>query len=325
MSITAQDIATARDALAGVAVRTPLIEVEVEGDAGLKGDAGRRPYEVRLKAEFQQPIGAFKLRGAWNAISRLDAAALSRGVVTSSSGNHGYALAWAAHRKGIRAVVVMPGSAPDIKQRNIESVGGEVQRVGTARGPEQFAHAEMLAEREGMTLIHPFDNADVMAGQATCTLEILEDWPTVSRVVVPTGGGGLLAGACLAVRFSGRPVQVTGVEPENVPKLSRALAEDRAVDVGVGTSLADGTLTRSLGELTWPIIRESGVDAVSATDAEIRAALRWLAARGIVAEPSGALPVAALLSGRLQLTGPTALVISGGNIDPDRHAQLVSE
>ncbi|HRP08157.1 MAG TPA: threonine/serine dehydratase [Gemmatimonadales bacterium] len=313
MSIDAADLAAARDALSGVARRTPLIEVE-----GFD-------HPVRLKAEYLQPIGAFKLRGAWNAISRLDAAARSRGVVTSSSGNHGYALAWAAHRQGIRAAVVMPESAPAIKRRNIETVGGEVHLVGAVRGPEQFTHAEMLAEREGMTLIHPFDHPDVIAGQATCTLEILEDWPEVSRVVVPTGGGGLLSGACLAVRFSGRTVGITGVEPEHVPKLSRALAEGRTVDVGAGTSLADGTLTRSLGELTWPIIREAGVDAVAASDAEIRAALRWLADREIVAEPSGALPVAALLSGRLELSGPTALIVSGGNVDPARHAELVSE
>ena len=306
------DLARARATLKGVAAHTPL--VEVDGFA----------HPVRLKAEYQQPIGAFKIRGAWTALSRLDEAARARGVVTSSSGNHGYGIAWAAHRLGVRAAVVMPESTPRIKQDNIRSVGGEIHLVGAVRGPEQFTFAEALARDEGLTLIHPYDHPDVIAGQATCTIEILEDWPEVSAVVVPTGGGGLLAGACVAARASGRPLRLVGVEPEGIPKLSRALSEQRAVDVGAGTSLADGILTRSLGRLTWPIIHGMEVEAIGVSDAEIRDALRWLAVRGIRAEPSGAASVAALLSGKLMLSGPTALVVSGGNVDPAVYAQLVN-
>lgn len=297
-----------------MAVRTPLIEVD-----GFE-------HPVRLKAEHQQPIGAFKIRGAWTALSRLDDTARARGVITSSSGNHGYGIAWAAERLGIRAVVVMPESTPKIKQDNIRAAGAEIHLVGKVRGPEQFAHADEVAAREGLTFIHPFDHPDVIAGQATCTLEILEDWPDVAAVVIPTGGGGLLAGACLAVATSARPVRLVGVEPERIPKLSSALAAGRPVDVGPGgTSLADGILTRSVGELTWPIIQRVGVEAAQVTDAELRAALRWLAGKGIRVEPSGAASVAAVLAGRLALNGPTALILSGGNVDPARYAELVDE
>ncbi len=309
----AADLARARAGLEGVALRTPLISVD-----GFE-------HPVRLKAEQLQPIGAFKIRGAWTALSRLGDEARRRGVVTSSSGNHGFGIAWAAQQLGIRAVVVMPESTPAIKQDNIRRAGGEIHLVGAVRGPEQFAHAEALAANERLTFIHPFDHPDVIAGQATCTLEILEDWPEVATIVVPTGGGGLLAGAALAVRSAARPVRLVGVEPENIPKLSRALAADAPVELPAGTSLADGTLTRSIGNLTWPIIRDSRVEAQQVSDDDIVAAMRWLARRGQRVEPSGAAAVAALLAGRLILDGPTALILSGGNVDPVRYAQLVPE
>lgn len=298
--------------LEGVALRTPLIPAD-----GFE-------HPVRLKAEHLQPVGAFKLRGAWTALRRLDPASRQRGVVTSSSGNHGYGVAWAAQRLGVRAVVVMPENTAAIKQDNVRSVGGEVRLVGATRGPEQQAEAERLAEAEGLAMIPPYDHPDVIAGQATCTLEILEEWPEVAAVALPVGGGGLLAGACLAVRAAARPVRLYGVEPEGIPKLSAAIAAGHPVDTGGGTSLADGLLTRSIGRLTWPIIAPmiTGVFAVS--DEELRAGMRWLAARGIRAEPSGAATAAALLSGKLPLGGPTALVVSGGNVDPARYDQLVS-
>lgn len=313
MLIDAADLARAQGALEGVAVRTPLIEAD-----GFE-------HPVRLKAEYLQPIGAFKIRGAWTALSRLDETARRRGVVTSSSGNHGYGIAWAAQQLGVRAVVVMPESTPTIKQDNIRRAGGEIHLVGAVRGPEQFAHAQALADNEGLTFIHPFDHPDVIAGQATCALEILEDWPQVATIVVPTGGGGLLAGTCLAVKSAARPVRIVGVEPEGIPKLSRALAADAPVDVGTGTSLADGILTRSIGDLTWPIIREAGVEALQVGDDDIVAAMRWLARHGIRVEPSGAAAAAALLAGKLILDGPTALILSGGNVDPVRYTQLVPE
>lgn len=313
MTELAANLASAEAALAGVAVRTPLVEVD-----GFS-------HPVRLKCEHQQPIGAFKIRGAWTAVSRLDPEARSRGVVTSSSGNHGYGLAWAAHRHGIRCVVVMPESTAQVKQDNVRGVSGEVRLVGKLRGPEQQEAMEELARAEGLTMIPPYDHPDVITGQATCTLEIVQDWPAVSRVVLPCGGGGLLAGACLAVESIGKRIEITAVEPEAVPKLSRAMAAGGPVDVGSGTSLADGLLTRSVGALTWPIIASRQVTVVPVSDGEIRSAMRWLAGRGIRAEPSGAATTAALLAGRIPLTGPTALVVTGGNVDPDRYDLLVRE
>jgi threonine dehydratase len=312
--MTAPSIASLRAAqqgLAGVAHRTPLLPVE--------GFA----HPIRLKAEHQQPIGAFKIRGAWTALSRLDPDRRARGVVTSSSGNHGYALAWSAHRFGVRAVVVMPENTPTVKQDNVRSVGGEVVLIGATRGPAQQDHAERLANREGLAMIPPYDHPDVIAGQATCALEILDDWPQVTTLVIPCGGGGLLAGSCLAVAASGRDIRVVAVEPEQIPKLSEARGAGRPVDIDGGTSLADGMLTRSVGRLTWPLIEPILSEVIGVSDDDLRRGLRGLAALGVRAEPSGAAPAAALMSGKLTLTGPTALLVSGGNVDPVRFAQLV--
>lgn len=307
-----RDLADAAAGLEGVALRTPLISAD-----GFE-------HPVRLKAEHQQPIGAFKIRGAWTALRRLDPAVRERGVVTSSSGNHGYALAWSAQRMGVRAVIVMPESTAKVKQDNVRSVGGEVRLVGANRGPEQQAEAERLAEAEGLTMIPPYDHPDVIAGQATCTLEILEDWPEVAAIALPVGGGGLLAGACLAVRAAARPVRLYAVEPEGIPKLSAAFEAGHPVDISGGTSLADGLLTRSIGRLTWPIIQPMVAGVFGVSDDELRAGMRWLAARGVRAEPSGAATAAALLSGKLPVSGPTALVVTGGNVDPARYDHLVS-
>lgn len=310
-AVTPESLRDAHQGLAGVAVRTPLLD--------LPGFA----FPARIKAEHLQPVGAFKLRGAWTALSRLDPATRARGIVTSSSGNHGHAIAWSANRLGARAVIVMPENTPQIKQANIRAVGGEVVLLGQTRGPEQQAHADLLAEREGLAMIPPYDHPDVIAGQATCAMEILEDWPEVETLVVQCGGGGLLAGSCLAVEMSGRKLRVVGVEPEEIPKLSRAREADGPTAITGGTSLADGMLTRSVGSLTWPIIAPTLSEVVGVSDDEIRAALKRLHELGIRAEPSGATSVAALLSGKLVLSGPTAVIVSGGNVDPSRHAQLV--
>ncbi|MEO8480197.1 MAG: threonine/serine dehydratase [Gemmatimonadota bacterium] len=310
--LTPESLRDALQGLAGVAVRTPLLD--------LPGFA----HPVRIKAEYLQPVRAFKIRGAWTALSRLNPANRARGIVTSSSGNHGYAVAWSANRLGTRAVIVMPENTAQIKQDNIRSVHGEVVLVGATRGPEQQAHADQLAEREGLVMIPPYDHLDVIAGQATCAMEILEDWPAVTTIVVPCGGGGLLAGTCLAVEMSGANVRVVGVEPEQIPKLSKALSAGMPTTIDGGMSLADGMLTRSVGSLTWPIIAPILSEVIGVSDDEIRAALRRLRDLDIRAEPSAATTVAALLSGKLSLTGPTAVIVSGGNVDPDRYAQLVN-
>lgn len=308
-----EDLRDAHIGLAGVGVRTPLLTLPLD-----------LPFPVRLKAEHLQPIGAFKIRGAWTALRRLPDEARARGVVTSSSGNHGLGLAHAAQQLGVRAVIVMPHSAPQIKQDGIHASGAEVRLVGAVRGPEQGAEAERLAREEGLTFIPPYDHLDVISGQATCTLEILEEWPEIETLVVPVGGGGLLAGACVAARALEHPVRIVAVEPAPIPKLSAAMAAGGPIDLPGGTSLADGLLTRSVGDLTWPLISGRVHEVIGVSDAELREALRWLDPLGIRAEPSGAATVAAIRSGRLTLTGPTAVICSGGNVDPARYHELVS-
>jgi len=308
---TLADLREAQAGLLGVAERTPLVPLPGE-------------RSVRLKAEFQQPIGAFKIRGAWTAVRRLPDADRARGVVTSSSGNHGLGVAFAAQRHGIPAVVVMPESAPAIKVTGVKALGAEVLQVGKVRGPEQTEAAERLMAERGLCFIPPYDHPDVIAGQATCGLEILEEWPEVSTLVVPIGGGGLLAGICAAVRAFRPAVRVIAVEPSGIPKLSAAQAAGHPVDLGPGgTSLADGLLTRSVGSLTWPMIAPTLAEVIAVTDDEIRTAMRWLAGHGLRVEPSGAVTTAAWLAGRISGRDAIALVATGGNVDPARYDELI--
>ncbi len=313
LDLTLENLREAHAGLAEVSPPTPLIPLDIPAFPG----------EVRIKAEHLQPIGAFKMRGAWTAIRRLDPAARSRGVVTSSSGNHGLGIAFAARGHGVRAVIVMPENAPQVKIDGIREMGAEVVLIGAVRGPEQTAEADRLAA-EGMTLVPPFEHADVIAGQATCGIEILEEWPEVQTIVVPVGGGGLLAGISTAVRLIRPGVRIIAVEPAGIPKLSRAVASGNPVTLPPGTSLADGLLTRSVGELTWPLIRDALTGVVSVTDPEIRAAMQCLADHGQRVEPSGAVTLAALLAVRINADGPVALICSGGNVDPVRYAELVA-
>jgi threonine dehydratase len=315
--VTGPSLADLREAaagLVGVAERTPLIPL-LELVPGI---------EVRLKAEYLQPIGAFKIRGAWTAVRRLSPEQRQRGVVTSSSGNHGLGVAFAANRHGIPAVVVMPESAPAIKVAGVRELGGEVIQVGKVRGPEQTAEAARLVAERGLAMIPPYDHPDVMAGQGTCGLEILEQWPEVGTIVVPVGGGGLLAGICAAVRALRPGVAVVAVEPAGIPKLSAAIRAGHPTNLPGGTSLADGLLTRSVGDLTWPVIQSTIHEVVAVTDDDIAAAMKWLAARGIRVEPSGAVTTAALLASRIRPPGPTVVIASGGNVDPARYQALVS-
>ncbi|MEP6590844.1 MAG: threonine/serine dehydratase [Gemmatimonadota bacterium] len=307
------DLQEAAAGLAGIAVRTPLLALE-----GLLPGA-----EVRLKAEHLQPIGAFKIRGAWTAIRRLSPELRAHGVVTSSSGNHGLGIAYAANRHGIPAIIVMPESAPAIKVAGIRELGAQVVLIGRVRGPEQGVEASRLVEERGMTMIPPYDHPDVMAGQGTCGLEILEQWPEVATIVVPVGGGGLLAGICAAARALRPDLRIVAVEPTGVPKLSAAFRTGQPETLDGGTSLADGLLTRSVGELTWPGIKTTVSEVVDVTDDDITAAMKWLAARGIRVEPSGAVTTAALLASRIELPGRTVVVASGGNVDPARYDALV--
>ncbi len=307
--VTLADLRAAASRVAGVAVRTPLMDVPALG--ALAG------VPVALKCENVQPIGAFKIRGAYNAIAKGAEQGDAPGVVTQSSGNHGQAVAFAAARFGLRAVVVMPESTPAIKIEGVRRHGGEVVLAGRVRSAEQAARAEAIAADEGLIMIPPFDHPDVVAGQGTIGLEILEQRPDVATILVPVSGGGLLAGICVAVQALAPAVEVIAVEPAGAAKLSAALAAGEPRTLERTESLADGLLTRSVGRFTFPILRRTVRRAIQVDEDEIAAAVRWLHREaGVTAEPSGAVTTAALLAGKAQPSGPTVAVVSGGNVDP---------
>ncbi|HEY4320627.1 MAG TPA: threonine/serine dehydratase [Gemmatimonadales bacterium] len=314
-TISLDNLREALAGLAGVAERTPLIPL----------DLGSASAPVRLKAEQLQPMGAFKIRGAWTALRRLPAAARSTGVVTSSSGNHGLGIAFAARRLGLRAVVVMPESAPAVKVNGVRELGAEVVLAGKVRGPEQAEVAQGYVDREGCTMIPPYDHPDVIAGQGTIALEILEQWPEVRTIIVPIGGGGLLAGISSAIRATGADVTVIAAEPAGIPKLSAAMLAGKPATLTGGSSLADGLLTPSVGDLTWPLIQPTVRRVVSVSDDQIRIAVRWLAGHGLRVEPSGSVTTAAVLADQSLINGPTVLVCTGGNVDASRYLELTAE
>ena len=294
-----------------MAVRTPLLPLALPSGT------------VLIKCEQLQPVGAFKLRGAYTALARLGDRRLG-GVVTSSSGNHGLAVAWSARAFGVRAVVVMPEAAAQIKVDAVRRYGGEVVFAGRLRSPEQTARAEALAVSDGLALLPPFDHPDVIAGQATCGLEILEDAPDVATILVPVGGGGLAAGIAAAVAALKPSVRVIGVEPEGAAKLSAALARGRPVELEHTESVADGLLTRALGQITWSVLSGVVREAVQVTEVEIGLAVRHLYQQAqLIIEPSGAVTTAALLAGRVKADRPIVAVATGGNVDPALFQRLV--
>jgi threonine dehydratase len=312
--VTLEDVRAAARTVAGVAVRTPLIDVPALAE--------RAGVPVALKCEQLQPIGAFKIRGAYNAVARLGRNGV-RGVVTSSSGNHGQAIAYAARAFGLRAVVVMPASTPRIKVDGVRRHGGEVVFAGAVRSSEQQERAEAIERDEGLVMIPPFDHPDVVAGQGTCGLELVEQCPDVAVVVVPVSGGGLLAGISVAVAGLRPTARVVAVEPEGAAKLSAALAAGAPRTLERTESMADGLLTRSIGQLTFPIIQRVVREVVTVSEEEIAGAVRFLHREaGLRVEPSGAVTTAAILARRLRLDGPAVAVVSGGNVDPDLFHRL---
>ena len=303
--IPAEAVREAAVALRGIAVRTPLQRVEALG--------------AWLKLENLQPVGAFKVRGAYNAVRKLPEAARRRGVITYSSGNHGQAVAFAAQKFGVRAVVVMPETAPPVKVAGVKKWGGEVVFAGRTSA-DRHRKAEALAVAEGLAVIPPFDHPDVVAGQATVGLEIAEDLPDVETVVVPVGGGGLISGVVRGLAVAGSDATVWGVEPAGAPKLHDSLAAGHPVTLERTSSVADGLITLTVGELPFQVLsehRERVGGVVLVEDDTIREAVHFLHRRaGLTVEPSGAATTAAVLSGALKVQGPTVLVVSGGNVDP---------
>jgi threonine dehydratase len=316
-AVTLESLRAAARVLEGVAARTPLLE--------LPDLAARAGAPVLLKCELLQPVGAFKIRGAYNAVARA-AAAGARGMVTQSSGNHGQAVAFAARRFGLHAVVVMPASTPAVKVEGVRGPGGEVVFAGATRSGEQRLRAEAIAREQDLVMIPPYDHPDVIAGQGTCGLEILEQRPDVGTILVPVSGGGLIAGISVAVAALAPAVRVVGVEPAGAAKLTAALAAGAPRTLDHTESIADGLLAPSVGNLTFDILRQVVREAVTVEEGEIAAAVRYLHLHtGLRAEPSGAVAVAALLAGRARPAGPTVAVLSGGNVDPDLYQRLVAE
>jgi threonine dehydratase len=308
-------IRQAADLLRGVALRTPLVPYGSVAD------------HVYLKAESLQPIGAFKLRGAYVAIASLSDAERTRGVITYSSGNHAQGVARAARLLGTRAVVVMPNDAPPIKRQRVADDGAEIVVVGPA-SDERQARAEAIAAERGLAIIPPFDDDRIIAGQGTLGLEIVEDLPTTALVVVPVGGGGLASGVAAAVKALRPDIRVIGVEPELAADAKESLERDaiaRWSAADVSRTIADGTRTQALGARTFAHLRALLDGIVTVTEEQIAAAVRLAAERArLVVEPSGALAVAAITFRATELDlgdvrGDVVGVVSGGNVDPAQY------
>jgi threonine dehydratase len=279
---------------------------------------------VWLKCESLQKTGSFKVRGALNAVSQLDPATRDRGVVTVSAGNHAQALAWAAASLGAPCTVVMPATASASKAAASAGYGATVIRHGTAA--DAFLRARELADSEGLTLVHPFDDVNIIAGAATVGLEILDQLPDVDIIVVPIGGGGLIAGIASAVKQARPAVRVIGVEPVGAASMHRSLAAGSPVRLDTIDTIADGLAAPFAGDVTYPIVRELVDDVVLVTDAEIALAMSLLLTRAkLLAEPAGAAATAALLAHKVPaVAGKRAVaVISGGNVDLDRLKELL--
>ncbi len=293
--------------LVGVAERTPLVHVSALTDL-----AG---FPVYLKLENAHPTGAFKLRGAWTAVRRLPSDRRAWGVLTYSSGNHGQAVSFAAQRVGVRAVIVMPETAPPLKVDRVKHWGGEVVFAGTT-SEDRYKRGMEIAESEGLAVIPPYDHPDIIAGQGTVGIEIAEQLPAVAHVAVPVGGGGLAAGVATAIAALKPGVKVTGVEPEGAAGFNRALEAGHPVRLERSRSIADGLLPLSVGTLAFMHLQDRA-DGAIVKDSAIAEATLWLRSEpAVMAEPSGAVTTAALRSGALRPAGPTVLVVSGGNADP---------
>ena len=310
--VSLTDIRDAQARLKGITVHTRLIEFKLsESD----------PRRLFLKPENQQPIGAFKLRGAYNKIASLSEPDRKRGVISYSSGNHAQGVAYAARALGVKAVIVMPNNAPAIKRLATASMGAEIVLVGPG-SDQRKTKAEELAAEHGYVMVPPYNDKHIIAGQGTMGLEILEDLPDVETVLLPVGGGGMISGVAAAVKLSKPAVKVIGVEPALAADAQASLRAGKIVQLPaeqVSRTLADGLRTQSVGSINFEHIQRFVDDIITVTEGEIRQAMRLLAANPeTIAEPSGAVAVAGFLFHRAELpqTRMNVAVISGGNIEP---------
>ncbi len=309
---TPQDVVAAAHRLAGVVRRTPVMTCR-----SFDRQAGRRVY---FKCENLQTVGAFKYRGASNAVRLLPAERAAAGVATHSSGNHAQALARAAAERGIPAYIVMPRTAAAVKRQAVAAYGGQITLCEPSQSAREAAVAAVVAAT-GATLIPPFDHPDVIAGQGTAARELLEEVPELQAIVAPIGGGGLISGCVLAAWGWSRSVRIIGAEPAGADDAAQSKAAGRWLPQTQPQSIADGLLT-STGQLTWPFIRDGVERIITVSDEEIKATMRLIWERmKLIVEPSGAVAAAAVLTDAFRaLDGLEAVgvILSGGNVDLDR-------
>ena len=331
-----KDIEGAKARIAAAAVRTPLVRLSRTRVrmAGFREIAERMP-EIYLKDESAQPIGSFKLRGAYNKIAQLSAEELGRGVITYSSGNHAQGVAYAARALGAKAVIVMPSNAPQIKREATGALGGEIVVVGTASS-ERREKAEELAALHGYTIVPPYDDAAIIAGQATCGVEILEQLPGVELVLSPVSGGGLLSGVGTGIKLKAEAEgmaapQVWGCEPELAGDAAESFQTKTLVEwpaEKTTRTICDGLRTQSLGVMNFQHILRFVDGILTVSEDEIRTAAKViLAATKLVAEPSGAVTLAAALfhAEELPKARKVVAILSGGNLEPGLRAELEAE
>ena len=323
--VSIADIRGAAARIASIAVKTPLVRAPFPGVA----DYGA-PKEIWLKAESLQPIGAFKIRGAANKILQLTPEEIARGVITYSSGNHAQGVAYAARAVGAKAVIVMPSNAPAIKRAATLAMGAEVVDVGPASS-ERLEKAEELVREHGYVVIPPYDDEQIIAGQGTCGLEIVEELPGVDLVLAPVSGGGLLSGVAAAVIQLRPEAKVFGAEPELAGDTAASFRSGKIVTWPAeltSRTIADGLRTQSVGERNFAHIQAFVDGIIIVNEAEIRAAMRAIVAVArLVPEPSGAVAVAALLfhEAELPIYTKAVAVVSGGNVAPELLAQVLTE
>ena len=320
--VSLDDVRAAARSLTGIALRTPLIQF------GTAGGGGPR---LLLKAESLQPVGSFKIRGAYHAMSTLSGEERARGVVAHSSGNHAQGVARAARLLGIRATIVMPSDAPPIKRARVEADGAEIVTVGPASGDRE-AMAKRLAAERGLVPIPPYDDDRVIAGQGTVGLEIAEDVRDLAAVLIPIGGGGLASGVAVAVRVLHPNARLVGVESELAADARESFRKGRIVRwqaSRTGRTIADGTRSQAIGRRPFEHLSRLLDDVVTVTEAEIAATVRLIAEESrLVAEPSGALaPAAARFRSReaalIGLPGTVVAIVSGGNVEGERYRELL--
>ena len=314
--VSLSDLESAAQRIAPVAVRTPVLPSDALSD--------QLGVATWIKPEMLQRGGAFKFRGAYNFLAQLTPAERSRGVIAPSSGNHAQAVALAAKLFGCKAVVVMPTTVAAAKRSGAERLGARIELAGTTT-QDRYDRAVELMEKEGFSLVPPYDHPWIIAGQGTVGLEIADDIADVGTVLVPVGGGGFSAGVATAIKLRQPGARVVAVEPVNAPKLSRAREAGRPVRIASTGGLADGLLAVEVGGVTFEHHQKYVDEVVQVDDGALRTAMRFLLDRmKLVTEPSGAITVAALMEGLVVPGGKTVAVLSGGNIEWDGLVSLLS-